>query len=959
MAACSSSENEPTAEKSAETSTQSASGQSANITPVSNVDRSESDAAGPHAAVPGVARLDASGRADDLDLGRLLLGELNCVACHHAEPAQAAGGATGGAAAWQTGKGGPDLSEVGARVTPAYLREYLADPHAVKPGTTMPHVLNGLDEAARSETVEALTHFLVSQGGPIADSAAFASEREIETGRDLYHSVGCAACHTADHGETAAVPLAGLARKTTVEALTGFLADPHATRPSGRMPSLDLTDDEARRIAVYLLREQAAQSLADDEGEQPGLDYKYYERQMGSALPNFHALGEPTQAGVIEQFDIDIDGRRDDEFAIRYTGVVEIDREGDWQFHSYSDDGTKLYINGQLVVDNDGARPPQERSGTITLAEGRHEIVVEFFEQGGGEELAVSWTPPGGQKQAIPADKLFRLTTHPLRPVDHEPIEVDPALASKGGELFNALGCASCHNVEGTPSTFSAATFAELTLDGDGGCLAEDPAARPVDYALSTRQLQLLRTAVTEVDRTLEPLDAEQTVVHTLAAMNCYACHERDGVGGVQDEHLAFFQTLTAVDMGDEGRLPPGLDLAGAKLKREAFERILYDGELHVRPHMATRMPQYGQQNLHGLVTALKSTDTIESDWGEPKSADFDAGHRLAGITGLSCVTCHTSDGYASLGIPGVDLTKMYERLEIAWFRKFLSNPPALREDTRMPAFWEGGKVIHPDIADGTMEGQIDALWAYLSLGESMPLPKGVQADGDAYVLVPIDQPIVHRTFMQDVGPRAIAVGYPQRVHLAFDANQVRLAKLWRGEFYSARGMWAGRGGELLGPLGTDVINLPAGPAVARLEDVEQPWPRGEARGRDIGGKFTGYALDDEQRPTFYYELQGLTVAEKPIPVTRLGGSGMNRRFTLTAGDASESAYLLALRGDAIEELGDNAYRSDAGLTVRLISEDGSSVPTLVRAVDNQSELLVPVQLEAGQTLTIEMELSW
>ena len=53
------------------------------------------------------------------------------------------------------------------------------------------------------------------------------------------------------------MPLGQLASKTTPQALALFLANPLHARPSGRMPSLNLTNDEARAIAAYLLREQS------------------------------------------------------------------------------------------------------------------------------------------------------------------------------------------------------------------------------------------------------------------------------------------------------------------------------------------------------------------------------------------------------------------------------------------------------------------------------------------------------------------------------------------------------------------------------------------------------------------------------------------------------------------------------------------------------------------------------
>jgi cytochrome c2 len=94
--------------------------------------------------------------------GQLLLGELGCVACHQA----------GMVADHLTVKQAPRLAEVGARITPAYLRAFLAAPHKVKPGTPMPDVLHGLDGEKHAAAVENLVHFLAAQGGPLERTRA-------------------------------------------------------------------------------------------------------------------------------------------------------------------------------------------------------------------------------------------------------------------------------------------------------------------------------------------------------------------------------------------------------------------------------------------------------------------------------------------------------------------------------------------------------------------------------------------------------------------------------------------------------------------------------------------------------------------------------------------------------------------------------------------------------------------
>jgi hypothetical protein len=98
-------------------------------------------------------------------------------------------------------------------------------------------------------------------------------------------------------------------------------------------------------------------------------------------------------------------GRSDNVGAV-FTGWIDIPTTGFWTLNTNSDDGSKLWIGSDLVVDNDGLHGMTLRSGTRALAAGRHAIRVEFFEAGGGAGLIVSWSGPGQGTAAIPASRF-------------------------------------------------------------------------------------------------------------------------------------------------------------------------------------------------------------------------------------------------------------------------------------------------------------------------------------------------------------------------------------------------------------------------------------------------------------------------------------------------------------------------------------------------------------------------
>ena len=197
--------------------------------------------AGPSPIVPGLENhTDISPKL----AGNVLIGELSCTACHAADNTQ------------MIAKGGPDLSSAGSRVHHDHLRQFIADPHGTKPGTTMPDMLSHLSEEERNQTADAIANYLASLGGePIIFKQP--EPEAISRGKALYHSVGCVACHSPETPIAGSVPLGLLAEKYSLASLAAFLKDPLAVRLGGRMPDLHLNHNQAENIASYLLRDQS------------------------------------------------------------------------------------------------------------------------------------------------------------------------------------------------------------------------------------------------------------------------------------------------------------------------------------------------------------------------------------------------------------------------------------------------------------------------------------------------------------------------------------------------------------------------------------------------------------------------------------------------------------------------------------------------------------------------------
>ncbi|MCB9383812.1 MAG: c-type cytochrome [Bryobacterales bacterium] len=155
--------------------------------------------------------------------GRRLAEDLGCANCHLAAPSLAK-------------RPGPPLDGIGSRTSGAWLKRWLDDPQSFRSTAVMPR-------AAHRSDANDLAEYLMSLTAPAAPAPA----GDPSAGAALFESIGCIACHA-----RGGVSLAGLGSKTTAAHLTHYLRNPFVWEPSGRMPSLDLTEQQAADLAAHL-----------------------------------------------------------------------------------------------------------------------------------------------------------------------------------------------------------------------------------------------------------------------------------------------------------------------------------------------------------------------------------------------------------------------------------------------------------------------------------------------------------------------------------------------------------------------------------------------------------------------------------------------------------------------------------------------------------------------------------
>lgn len=209
-------------------------------------------------SVPAFARASAKASREALH-GRAKIGELGCVSCH--TPSEQASGAITKVAA-------PLLNNPGEHFDPRWMRTWILKPQEMKPGSGMPTVFGEGEKDI--EEADAIVHYLVSMGGP-AKFEPVANERTImDDGRYYYHVMGCVMCHGAldapdkalyDDSLPKTTPklpainsLAHVGKKWRAAALSEFLKNPRDLHPGGRMPSMELSTEQADVITAFVMR---------------------------------------------------------------------------------------------------------------------------------------------------------------------------------------------------------------------------------------------------------------------------------------------------------------------------------------------------------------------------------------------------------------------------------------------------------------------------------------------------------------------------------------------------------------------------------------------------------------------------------------------------------------------------------------------------------------------------------
>ena len=195
-----------------------------------------------------------------------------------------------------------------------------------------------------------------------------------------------------------------------------------------------------------------------------------------------------------------------------------------------------------------------------------------------------------------------------------------------------------------------------------------------------------------------------------------------------------------------------------------------------------------------------------------------------------------------------------------------------------------------------------------------------------------------------------IGVGYPGGVNLAFDAEQMRLATLWKGQFVDPSGVWYGQGHGKVRPMGK---TIPFGKVLSWIA-IETPWIVDD--GRPPNHHFQGYVLDKQRRPNFQYTLHDIQVEDffREFTDEKTQQMQLRRRIKLVAGESASTLRFRLSEGQDVNISADGKRVTNDRLRIRIVSSQTAEI----RDHAEGKQAFIPLELGSWRCSRIGLGIS-
>ena len=140
----------------------------------------------------------------------------------------------------------------------------------------------------------------------------------------------------------------------------------------------------------------------------PKVNYKIWYDWPERHLPDFSTLGEPALVGVKANLDLEGIDDTKNHFCAVFETEIKVKTEEEYTFILTTDDGSRLYVDGEMLIESDGARGPIEEKAVKVLTKGKHAIKVEWFDYDKGQSIVFRYSSPSVPEREIDDTHLYK-----------------------------------------------------------------------------------------------------------------------------------------------------------------------------------------------------------------------------------------------------------------------------------------------------------------------------------------------------------------------------------------------------------------------------------------------------------------------------------------------------------------------------------------------------------------------
>ncbi|MFN3152813.1 c-type cytochrome [Bremerella sp.] len=568
-------------------------------------------------------------------------------------------------------------------------------------------------------------------------------DQPFNRGRELIAGYRCTSCHDIQQQPPAerAPSLAQLDGNLSESWLLTWLQSEGDDGDSmRRMPHFNLSDDDVKAVAEYLLSESRPRSQSK-ELPVKGSVSSGQNLVLSLGCTACHKIGELGRADVMGGPELtNIATKRPKEF-----------------FANWLKDPAKLN--------------PDHRMPVYDLNDKERDDITAYL-------------------ATLTEDKSIAKT--PVR-------QFNELLIKRGREVVAANRCNTCHTLPGDAKNASRELQVALTPGNlwQPGCMDQpNPQKGQPGYRLPQDDQEAITTYIREVSRAKHEKSDTPDADWVLTKNNCFACHPRGTSPGLSNTAKEVTDAHTNLASQLPAMVPPSLNSVGDKLHDKALLAAIRRSEGNHRPWLKVQMPKFNlsPEEQQALVDYFVTQDRIPDK--APASLDIPeleglaatvAGSRLVTTDGFGCTSCHQVGEMippkAPLNAKGPDLSMLGNRIREPWFYRWVHDPARIVPRMEMPSV----KLPVQGVLDNHVDTQLAAVWKVLNTPDfTPPKPDPVRIVRFSGSRSETSRPVVLTDVIKlnekDVLIKPFLVGLPNRNNVLYDLETGKLLQWWVGD---------------------------------------------------------------------------------------------------------------------------------------------------------------------------------